>query len=65
MVAQLMRTKGCILRGLPWWMAWANSSLPVPLSPVIKTGRSLAVALSASFFRPRMAAPCPMMLRKV
>ncbi|EKD38793.1 MAG: hypothetical protein ACD_75C00605G0001 [uncultured bacterium] len=35
--AQLTAMKGCVSRGLFMWMALATSSLPVPLSPVIKT----------------------------
>ena len=38
---QFNATKGCCARGLAWCMAWANSSLPVPLSPVISTLRSV------------------------
>jgi hypothetical protein len=37
MAAQLMATNGFSFRGLKLWMAWAISSLPVPLSPVIST----------------------------
>ena len=35
--AQFRATKGLFLRGLFWWMAWATSSLPVPVSPWIST----------------------------
>ncbi len=31
-------------------MAWANSSFPVPLSPVIRTGNCLEAARPASIF---------------
>ena len=30
-------TKGRSLRSLLWWIVWATSSLPVPLSPMIST----------------------------
>ena len=40
-------------RPLAWWMAWANSSLPVPLSPVMSTGKLLPAALRASLFTER------------
>jgi hypothetical protein len=33
MAAQFTSTNGCAARGLSAWMAWATSSLPVPLSP--------------------------------
>ena len=35
--AQATLTNGLLRRGLFWWMAWANSSLPVPLSPSSST----------------------------
>ena len=35
--AQFRATNGLFLRGLFWWMAWATSSLPVPVSPWIST----------------------------
>ena len=35
--AQFSATNGLFLRGLFWWMAWATSSLPVPVSPWIST----------------------------
>jgi len=38
-------------RGLDRWIALASSSLPVPLSPVMRTGTSLAACSSASFSR--------------
>ena len=37
MAAQLTAMKGLSLRGLLWWMARATSSLPVPLSPWMRT----------------------------
>ena len=35
--AQFSATNGLFLRGLFWWIAWATSSLPVPVSPWIST----------------------------
>ena len=35
--AQFRATNGLFLRGLFWWIAWATSSLPVPVSPWIST----------------------------
>ena len=45
--AQLMATNGRVARGLALWMACANSSLPVPLSPVINTFKGVAAYLRA------------------
>ena len=42
MAAVLMATKGPSARGPALWIARATSSFPVPLSPVISTGTSLA-----------------------
>jgi hypothetical protein len=33
MAPQLTATNGPLRRGESWWIAWAQSSLPVPLSP--------------------------------
>ena len=44
MAAQLTGMNGCPARLLAEWMAWANSSLPVPLSPQIMTGEELVAA---------------------
>src|SRR5574343_865624 len=41
MEAQLTAMKGWRERGESLWMAWASSSLPVPVSPRIMTGISL------------------------
>jgi hypothetical protein len=46
-------------------MAWAKSSLPVPLSPVMSTGKLLTAALSASLFSLLRASLRPTMLSKV
>ena len=35
--AQFSATNGLFLRGLFWWMDWATSSLPLPVSPWIST----------------------------
>ena len=35
-------------RGLLWWMARATSSLPVPVSPVIRTVLAVAATVSSS-----------------
>ena len=44
--AQLMATKGLRLRGLRSWMVRATSSLPVPLSPVMRTEAVLGATSS-------------------
>ena len=46
MAAQLTVTKGILWRALRLWMARATSSLPVPVSPVMRT--VLRVAATAS-----------------
>ena len=46
MAAQLMATNGALARGPPWWSARATSSLPVPLSPVMRTGDEMALTRS-------------------
>ena len=46
MAAQFSATNGLSWRGLASWMAWAQTSLPVPLSPVMNTVALLAAALS-------------------
>ena len=48
MAPQFMATNGPPPRTLAEWMAWANSSLPVPDSPTSTTGRSLRAAMRAS-----------------
>ena len=47
MAPQLMATKGRLRRSPPLWMAWAKSSLPVPVSPQSSTGAVLAAAMRA------------------
>ncbi len=44
---QLIGTKGASLPGPLRWIAFAVSSFPVPLSPRIRTGVSLGVAVTA------------------
>jgi len=39
--AQLSATNGRFFRGLFWWIALATSSLPVPVSPWIRTVASV------------------------
>jgi hypothetical protein len=46
-------------------MAWANSSLPVPDSPMITTGKFVAAAFMACHFRADMALLPPTMLSMV
>ena len=46
MAAQLTVTKGALARRLLKWIAWATSSLPVPLSPVTSTGASVSATCS-------------------
>ncbi len=65
MAGQLSRMKGRRRRGPAAWMAWAKSSLPVPDSPVIKTGRLLLAARAASALRRAVAGLVPMMLPSV
>ncbi len=46
--AQFSATRPRLQRRLWWWMNWAKSSLPVPLSPVRKTDASVAATLRAN-----------------
>ena len=46
MAAQLMRMNGLSWRELPSWSAVAISSLPVPLSPVMRTVEGVSATLS-------------------
>ena len=46
--AQLIGTSARPARRLFWWMNWAMTSLPVPLSPLMKTEASVAATLRAS-----------------
>src|SRR2546422_9367202 len=45
MAVQSMQTKGLSHLGLLWWMRAATSSLPVPVSPVMRRLLSVAATL--------------------
>ena len=65
MAAQFMATKGNRARPEALWIDWAKSSLPVPLSPMIRVGlsmRAMRLALSTHW---RMAGLSPLMSSKV
>ncbi len=62
MAAQLIATKARSRRGERAWMAWAKSSLPVPLSPSSSTVASVAATRSVSARTRRIAADPPMMV---
>ena len=49
MAAQLSSMKGRSRRGESAWMARAISSLPVPLSPEMKTRHLVGAAISTSW----------------
>ena len=51
----MMATKGSRLRALAAWMAWAKSSLPVPLSPLMRMAAELAAIFFARALAVRMA----------
>ena len=57
--AQLTATKGLCLRVLVSWIAWATSSLPVPLSPRISTVRSVSATFWIVSKTRRIPAPEP------
>ena len=57
--AQWTLTNGLAARGLAAWIASASSSLPVPLSPRIRTADGLAATLRATSIIRRTAAPEP------
>ena len=65
MAAQLMLTMGLSERLLALWMARAKSSLPVPVSPVSSTAKSVLAALSPSRFFSRKDSLSPMMESKL
>src|SRR5712692_9890702 len=56
---QLMGTNACACRGLAAWMALATISLPVPLSPVMRTLLGVELILATCARRLRMAALSP------
>ena len=58
--AQLTLTKGRALRAPFLWIARAISSLPVPLSPAIRTGRSDSITRSSTPNTVRIAEDVPM-----
>ena len=60
-----MATKGWDIRPLAEWMLWANSSLPVPVSPVISTSESARLNFLAISTFLRISGLTAMMLRKV
>ena len=59
MAAQLTFTKGLSARLLCRWMARAMSSLPVPLSPVMRTRPPVGATFAMICFTSRMAALSP------
>ena len=58
--AQLTLTIRWLRRGLWRWMAWATSSLPVPVSPRMSTEESVGATCSTRRSTFRMAGLCPM-----
>ncbi|MNG05032.1 hypothetical protein D3C84_882040 [compost metagenome] len=58
--ALLMLTNALCARGEAAWMAWASSSLPVPVSPSSNTGESLLAPRRARRLTSRLAALVPM-----
>ncbi len=52
-------TKALCARGEALWMAWASSSLPVPVSPSNSTGASLAAPRRARRLTSRLAGLVP------
>jgi hypothetical protein len=57
--AQLSAKNGPRARSLFWWVARATSSLPVPLSPKMKTLAVEAATASISRYTSRMGSDCP------
>ena len=60
--AQLTATKALRERRLSRWMYCANSSFPVPLSPVMNTDASVGATLSALLTASRIDAETPRIL---
>ena len=54
MALQLSATKRLARRGLLWWMARATSSLPVPVSPVMRMVLPVGATVSSSWKRSRI-----------
>ena len=65
MAPQLMATKGAFLRGLLAWMARAISSLPVPLSPSMRTVASVLATRLMTVKISRILGVVPRMSRKL
>ena len=63
--AQLIVIKGSFLHLLELWIAWANSSLPVPLSPCINTFEELSAAIFASLIHSLNLSSFPIISSKV
>ena len=61
--AQLTFTMTCRPRGLRRWIAWARSSLPVPVSPKMSTDESVGATCSAWRRTLRMAGLLPVISR--
>ena len=59
MAAQLIDTKGCPERRLRPWISAAVSSLPVPVSPVMRTLLSVAAIVSIDVRRRSASPPVP------
>ncbi len=59
MAPQLMPTNGLLPRGPALWRARATTSLPVPLSPVMRTGTSVSFTRSMSAYTRRIASLVP------
>lgn len=59
---QLIATKAFPLRELCWWMDWAKTSFPVPVSPVSSTGTSVCATLRARAIASCMAGDLPTMV---
>ncbi len=57
--AALIGTSERLARRLWWWMNWAMSSLPVPLSPLMSTEASVPATLRASSTALRNAGETP------
>ncbi len=64
MAPQLMARKRSLRRGLARWRAFATSSLPVPLSPMIRTEERVGATIFIWSKRRSMGADLPMMLSK-
>ena len=65
MAAQLMATKAPPARGEALCTAWANSSLPVPVSPMRSTGRGVRLIFFNMVMHRSRAGDCPTTLSKV